>query len=150
MAKADSALSTRNEAAVKAANPLFGELNNTWEKIEDFFRKQGVLRPVETTLWTFTMEMSPHAEDVGEYQIGIQKFKGKWRICFGTCYYQNPGTDWQPITECPTDRRIELLDYVDRLYEALVKSNETYVPELEEAVQKSKKILCDLEISDLF
>ena len=43
--------------------------------------------------------------------------------------------------------RIELLEHVPKLFEALVVANEKYIPTLEKAVEKSNEVLKNLGIS---
>ena len=143
MSKLDDALVKRNQEAMKAVSPLFDELNKTWEKIEQFFRKQGILRDVELALKPLEdVQYGPYADTL----IGIQKRRGEWRICYGISHYNNPNqeTDWTAIPECSTELRVELLDHVKDLFAELVKTNEEFIPELEQAVAKSHNVLEEL------
>lgn len=149
MAGIDAALKKRNKQTILQANPLFDELNSAWEKIEKFFRTQGILQSaffpygVETRWYN-----QAESEVVGEYLIGIQKVKGKWHVCYGTRDLSDYEiSDWTPIAECSTELRIELLNHVDKLFEKLVEANEKFVPEIEQAVAKSQAVLKDLGIS---
>ena len=146
MSKLDAALLQRNKKTMQTVSPLFDELNKTWEEIEKFFRQQGILRDVLHGFGTLEDERyGPQADLL----IGIQKQRGEWRICYGTYYYNNPEdvTNWTPVTECSTEVRIELLDHVNDLFEKLVKRNEEFIPELEQAVAKSHSVLEDLGIA---
>lgn len=146
MSKLDAALVQRNKQAIEAASPLFDELNKSWDQIEKFLRKQGILHEVEHQIGTLDdLQYGAYASRL----IGIQKRKGEWRVCYGVVHFQDPDEDagWIPVTECTTDLRIELLEHVAGLFEELVKSNEKFVPEMEKAVAKSHSVLADLGIA---
>ncbi len=149
MAGIDAALKKRNKQIILQANPLFDELNSAWDKIEKFFRTQGILQSAYysydvAVVWPNQNE----SQQVGEFLIGIQKLKGKWHICHGVLEYRDGEiSGWTPVAECSTELRIELLDHVDKLFERLVEANEKYVPEIEQAVAKSQSVLKDLGIS---
>lgn len=147
MAKLDAALSARNAEALQRVNPLFDEINQSWARIESHFQKQGILREVEHRVDTETVWTGNDYEPVGEISIGVQKRRGKWRICYGFMPFHGPGeVEWTPITDCQIQTRIEFLEHVSKLFEKLVESNESYVPEVEKAVARSKEVLAELGI----
>ena len=149
MAKVDAALKKRNHEALSEVAPLFDQLNAAWEKIEDFFRSQGILAPTYISYaplecWHNSVE----PETVGELVLGIEKIKGKWRICHSAYdYRQGEVGTWTPVSDCSTELRTELLDHVGKLFEKLVESNEKYVPEVQKAVAKSAAVLKELGIT---
>lgn len=148
MANIDAALKKRNQESISVVTPLFDELNQAWEKIENFFRSQGILQPAHFA-YAKVYEFDHAQEPIGENLIAIEKLGGKWRICHG--YFHYPAAeygDWTPISECSVDRRVLLLDHVASLFESLVESNEKYVPEIEKAVAKSQSVLKSLGISE--
>lgn len=143
MPKEDGAFAQRNKAALKAVSPLFEDLNKSWERIEEFFRKQGILRSVQIP---YASDEDGYGQPVAEYLIGLQKRRGEWRICYGEFWYANPTgeADWTPITEAGIEVRVKLLNHVTELFATLVKSNEEFVPELEQAVAMSHAVLEEL------
>ena len=140
------ALEIRNKSITERANPLFEQINSNWEKVENYLRSKGIFRPASYT-FGYLDNWQEQVRD-GERQIGIQRAKGKWRICYGTMYYKSPGaeTSWTPVTECDMETRTELLEYVPKLFEAVVNENEKFIPVLEAAVQKSNDVLRSLGI----
>lgn len=146
----DPALIERNKAAIKQASPLLDKISKSWDDIEEFFRSQGILRGASIgygTIYEDPLEESP----VGQDLLGIQKVKGAWRICVGSDMYRRPdcSPNWKPIGEASTQLRIDLLEHVHALFAAMVKSNEEYIKEIEEAARKSQAVLSDLQIADL-
>ncbi len=150
MSSFDPALIERNKAAIKQASPLLDQISKTWENIEKFFQSQGILRGACTGYQTIYQD--PYGEcPIGEHLLGIQKLKGAWRICVGMEHYNHPEDEfnWKPIGEASTQLRIELLEHVHSLFAAMVKSNEDYIKDIEEAAKKSQKVLSELQIADL-
>lgn len=148
MAKIDAALIERNRMALKQVSPLFDQLNDSWAKIEDFFRRQGILQSAEHSYGELKHWHNPAESEVyGEKLIGVQKIKGKWRICYGEFHHQHGDSDWTPVSDCNVDVRTEMLNHVGKLFEVLVDANEKYVPELEQAVVKSHSVLDELGLA---
>lgn len=137
MPKISNPLDVRNKAAIEKANPLYDRINKVWTKTEEFFRSKGILAPVE-----FTYDCDDHVE----YLFGLQKVSGKWRVCSGYAEHQRPDQDavWTVITDCPVEERVQLLKYVPRLFEELVKTNEAVVPALEKAANDAEEALRNL------
>jgi hypothetical protein len=150
MAIGDSALRNRNKEIIQKATPLFDQLNESWEKIESFFRAQGILQSCYISYDQFGDWPQPDQFNAyGEELLGIEKHKGKWRICFAQLDYGSGEiSGWTPVTEGSTEIRILLLDHVGKLFEMLVESNEKFVPEIEQAVAKSHSVLKALGISE--
>lgn len=149
MPTSDSALIARNEAAMNEASPLLDKLSKTWDKIEGFFRKSGILREVSISFAPLH-DQNTGGGIYGERLISLQKFGGSWKVCYGEVYYQHDEViSWKPVGESPADIRIELLEHVNRLFEALVKSNEEYVAEIRAATQKAEEIKVNLDLAGL-
>jgi len=149
MAKFDAALAKRNREALQDASPLFDQINEAWDKIERFFRKQGILRAVSYPYQSLYEWNGNEEVEIGNHLLGIQKHKGKWRVCYGVEYDRAPPpfeVSWTPVTACGASLRIELFDHVAGLFERLVKSNEDYIPEMEQALEKWHEVLSDLEV----
>ena len=148
MPKFDAALIKRNQKALKQAAPLFDRINHAWDEIEDFFRKQGVLRPASFTYRNWS-ESNGQGEWGGQRLLGVEKVKGKWRICHGDLYDNGPlDVSWMPMAECGIELRIEMLEYVGELFAVMVKSNEEYIAEIEQAVALSDEVLANLGLSE--
>lgn len=146
----DAALIQRNQAALAKASPLLDKLSKSWEQIEQFFRKQGILRGARYQYGSIYGDF-PREDELGAKLLGVQKVKGTWRICYGEELYTHPDrdVDWVPVGDAPTAIRIGLLEHVGPLFEAMVKSNEGYLEEIEQAAAKAQSVLADLEFSDL-
>ena len=145
MPKVASALLERNQRALDQAKPLLESLSKQWGAIETALSNMGILKAAACT---FESDEDPRTGHVsGEYQLSVQKLSGKWRVCTGYFHYQSPYgdvEDWTPVIDAPISRRIELLDYVDDLREAIVAANESCVAQLEEACEKSSNVLKQL------
>lgn len=134
MPKISNPLDLRNRLAIGKAAPLYDRINKVWAKTEEFFRSKGILAPVAYRY---------DCDNQAEYLIGLQKFGGKWRVCYGHADHQRPDQDavWTMITDCPVEDRVELLRYVPNLFEQLVKTNEAVLPMLEKAANDAEETL---------
>lgn len=143
----DPALIKRNQETMSKANPLFNRINQAWEKTERFFQEQGIFLPVSITYYDF---YDRDGVPDGVYELGIHKIKGKWRICHGVYFHQDPSqmTEWTPINECNIELRVEMLKHVSSLFQKLVEANEAYVAEIEQAVAKADEVLANLGLSE--
>lgn len=136
------ALMLRNKAALEQVNPIFDRINASWEKAEEFFRKQGILVPVDVCF-----DEDHQKEEC--YYIGLRKIGGKWRICAGEGSIHNPDPDfvnWAVITDTPVVQRSLLFKYLPRLMQALVASNESTVPRLQKSAEDAESILQSMGI----
>jgi len=133
MPKLDAALIKRNAAAIAQANPLYELVNKNWEKVEDFFRNQGVLAPV--TAWLETSEGGL------ESGLGISKSGGQWRVHVVTSHINDPEQveHWALICDAPIATRVAMLQHVPKLFDKLVESNEKAVADLADAAKKSSE-----------
>ena len=118
-----NSLEQRNAKAINDAAPLYERINNAWAKAEEYIRDIGVLAPVE------------FCYDEDEVQaFGVQKRKGKWRICVGE-YDNNDNVEWTPISDCSLDLRVTMMAHVPSLIEKVVEENELAVPSLQKVAE---------------
>lgn len=142
MPEIDRALLMRNAAAMEKAAPLFTQVNLTWGKIEHFLRQQGVLQPVSIRAFS---ECDDQDVERGAHHLGVQKAGGSWRICTALEIYDfDERLKWEPITEAPSENRIRMLEFVPELFTAVVRGNEAFVASIEDAVNRSERILSEL------
>jgi hypothetical protein len=120
----------------------YDQLNALWQKAEERLTKNHIPRPVEHIYSEFDLvEGDPNA-GIGWHCLGLQKIKGKWRICHGTyCYSQSGPDDWTPIVDCAAPIRVRTTKYLLDLEEAAMKSAETFVPVVDEAIKTLAKVL---------
>jgi hypothetical protein len=74
--------------------------------------------------------------------LGLQKIRGKWRICHGLDYDVFPDREhWTPITECSAQVRVEAAEHLDKLREAVVKSAENFISRVDEAIEALAEVV---------
>src|SRR4051812_31654077 len=94
--------------AAEARTALFtryDQINALFEEAEQELTRHHVARPVEFQ-YAFD-ECTDNGRSSGSgtgFAIGIQKVKGKWRLCYTSYYYPNEYCEgeysWTPIVEC--------------------------------------------------
>ncbi len=132
---------TLDERAEKARKELFArydQLNALWLKAEERLTRLHIPRPVQFIY----ASRSHHDPDFlpGDPEcacLGLQKVKGKWRICYGEYYScSQPDADWQPITECSAEVRVEAAKHLPGLEKAIVESAEKFIPKVDTAIKQ--------------
>jgi len=127
---------TLAERAENAQKTLFGrydQLNAKWEAAEKRLRSMHIPREVSVP---YLEEVDEYGQPQVDYYIGLVKYRGEWRIC--THSYHNPSgdsTNWTPITEASAETRVELVQYLPKLHEAVVKSAEDFIGKVDEALK---------------
>lgn len=150
MSVLNAALLKRNEKATSQARESLGQLQKTWEALEDEFRKLGILKSTGVKLRSIFDDGDYHGvhDPIGEKTIGVAKVKGQWRVCLGSYYYQHDNDiDWTPIVDCSTADRIAGLEKVKDLMAEVVVSNEKAAKELDAAVLDAAKLLKEIGIT---
>jgi len=137
---------TLSERAEEARETLFGrydQLNALWLQAEQQLTRLHIPRAVdylydECPSW---QQPSDPAEVQKEY-LGLQKIKGKWRICHGALYaYGVPEVDWTPITDCSAETRVIAAKHLPGLRQRVVESAEEFVAKVDEAIDAMKAAL---------
>jgi len=137
---------TLTERARKVRETLcasYDQLNALWLRAEEELTKLHIPRPVECEYREYLED--PHDDNTLTCQcLGIQKVKGKWRICHATYPAYSDAElcgGWTPITECSVEIRVQAASHLPELREAVVKSAEDFVPKVGEAIDELKKAL---------
>src|SRR5215471_9015545 len=124
------------ERAEKAREMLFSRydtLNALWLQAEEQLTQLHVPRPVSHKYAAYDDGGLPSA--ITSKYLGLQKVKGKWRICHGIYEeWWQPGPEWTPITECSAESRVEATKHLDDLRKAVVESAERFIPKVDEAI----------------
>jgi hypothetical protein len=138
-----------NQRAEKARKELFArydQLNALWEKAEERLTRFHVPTAVQTISVDYCDEdgnpdSDPDSGALG-FCLGLQKIKGKWRICYGEYYSPNQReADWQPITECSAEIRVDAVRLLPHLEMAVVESAEKFIPRVDSAIQSLTEAL---------
>lgn len=130
---------TLNERAQKARKALFNrydQLNALWERAEEELTRLHIPHPIEFVYRHYEDDWrDPSGAQIAQC-LGIQKIKGKWRICHGTYVMPHePGPDdWTPITDCSGDVRIEAARHLLALKQAIVEAAERFIPRADAAI----------------
>src|SRR5205807_7395386 len=136
---------TLAQRADKARQELFvryDQLNALLGKQEERLARYHIPRPVCHVY--ATRDLDHHNPNSGFYQecLGIQKVKGKWRLCYGSFDYNECSLhDWMPIVECSVEVRIEAVKHIAALEQKLVESTEEFIPEVDQAIRTLTEIL---------
>lgn len=140
-------LDDRNQQINETLEVRFSQLNSAIEAHETKLKKMMIARNVEYCYASWSDD-DPHYGKIGEYQrwIGMIKQKGTWRLCHA-CHYESYTNgwpvefDWKPLVDASVEDRIKAASQIESLREAIVKSKEKLVPELETAIESLAKTL---------
>ncbi|MDB5347274.1 MAG: hypothetical protein JWP89_5651 [Schlesneria sp.] len=100
------------------------------------------LRPIHSVWVEYGHSSHPDGGPMEWEVLGITKLKErlqeKWRICHGE---GREGSDFivenlKPIIDCPVEMRVRAAGVVGKLHEAIVKSKEAYVPQVDAAIRE--------------
>ncbi|MBI3468597.1 MAG: hypothetical protein HY000_36810 [Planctomycetes bacterium] len=134
-----------NERAQRARKVLFDrydQINALWLKAEEQIVQFHIPRPVCYGYHT-ECEFTPCGEQpVVEHCLGVQKVKGKWRICYGTYPYNWPADpDWKPITECSAEVRTAAAKHLPNLRQAVVECAEKFIAVADDAIEELEQFV---------
>ena len=136
-------LTERDRKVRQTLYPRYDELNALWLLAEEELTRFHIPRPVEVKYREYLDD--PYDDNTVTYQcLGIQKVKGKWRICHATYPAYSDAElcgGWTPITECSVETRLQAASHLPELREAVVKSAEDFVPKVDEAIDELKNAL---------
>jgi hypothetical protein len=129
-------LEVRAEKARKELFARYDRLNALWLEAEERLTKYHIPRPVKHEYCEYLLdEGDPNSGSMWDC-LGLQKVKGKWRICHGSYYYIEPGpSNWTPIVDCSAEVRVWAAKHLLGLEEEVVKSAEKFIPKVEDAIQ---------------
>lgn len=140
-------LEARAKNARQSLFQRYDQLNALWEKAEEQITKFHIPRPVCYEYEALCAFQYGEEEPYEGCCLGVQKVKGKWRICHGTYYYCAPPgddePDWKPIIECSAEVRASAVEHLEGLREKVVESAEKFVPVVEEAIEKLRRFVKD-------
>jgi hypothetical protein len=130
-------IETRQQVAAETLSPLYGELNNHWAHVQQKLRD--MLPPREC--WA---EYRVWGDDE-QYRacIGLVKWRGEWRICHGfyDAHEEDGPAAWKPIHDCSVSERVELIDHIEKLRDAIIAEAEKSIPQVQSAVSKLATML---------
>jgi hypothetical protein len=121
----------REQAVGETLGRLYGELNNYWAHVQ---QKLCALVPPRECWAEYRI-----SGDNDEYRacLGLIKYRGEWRICHGFYRIDECGPEsWKPIHDCAVAERVELIDHIDKLRDAIIAKAEESIPEVQSAVSK--------------
>lgn len=116
----------------------YDQLNALWQKAEEQLRKNHIPRAVH-----YDIPIADPNPDDNEWHesLSLQKIQGEWRICHGGCWdYAPEDLEWRPIVECSVEIRVEAVRHLPGLRQAAVESAETFIPEVESAIQQLSEL----------
>lgn len=119
-------LSERAQAAQTTLFERYDKLNALWTQAEEELTAIHVPNGVE---FSYSSGEDPENPGYAYYScLGLQKIKGKWRICHGSCSDGRPYVDdWTPITECSGAIRATVGRHLPKFREEVVKSAENFI-----------------------
>lgn len=135
-------LTKRAECARHELFRRYDHLNALWFQAEEELTKLHIPQPVSYVYASYDDDPYDGTTNVS-LCLGLQKVKGKWRICHTECpSYDGPGPyDWTPITDCSAETRVRAAKYLPEFREAVVKSAEQFIPKVDEAIKAMQQAL---------
>ena len=78
--------------------------------------------------------------------LGLIKHRGAWRICHGfyNAIDDNAPPSWRPVADCSVAERVELVDHLPALRDAIVAEAEKSVTDVRKAVSKLEESIAQL------
>lgn len=136
---------TLNERAQNAHDELFvryDKLNALWLEAEEQLTQLHIPRPVECIYHDYEPDSRDPNFRIAEC-LGLQKIKGKWRICYGAYDLSSEPepSDWTPITDCSASIRVEAAEHLPKLRKAVVESAEKFIPKVDSAIMQLAEAL---------
>jgi hypothetical protein len=138
---------TLTDRAEKARETLFGrydQLNALWLRAEEELTKFHIPRPVSYPYLKYEEDYQNPLSEVN-HCLGVQRIKGKWRVCHAFDYpyrgYPEFEPTWTPITDCSVEIRVQAAKHIPQLREAVVKSAEGFIPKVDEAIKELRNAL---------
>ena len=130
-------LTGRAENARKELFDRYDQLNALWVKAEEELTRLHIPRPVHYTYASYDADPCDNEPWQIHHCLGLQKVKGKWRICYCTMHDAFPEMpeDWTPITESSAEIRVKAAKHLPGLREAAVTSAEAFIPEVGKAIE---------------
>ncbi|HEX4145278.1 MAG TPA: hypothetical protein VHY91_17355 [Pirellulales bacterium] len=129
-------LDERNDEVNQALDARFAQLKDVWDRHAEALK---AMRPVESVsciyLEEFDDEDNPHV--LYYYHFGFWRgVGGAWVIYHGTSdsYDERAGIEWQPIHETSARNRVKAAHYIDKLREAIIKSKEKFIGDMDAAI----------------
>lgn len=131
----------------------FKNLEDVWKKAEALLAKSHVPCEVSVKVRSGTLGSESEPEGVVTTYLAYCKVKNQWRIAvveeteIFNCPpdFEGRSEESKPVTECPVDVRLEMLEWFDKLYTEVVKTTDRYVPKINGAVKKFEKVLASLD-----
>jgi hypothetical protein len=129
---------TLSERAEHVRDELYGRydrMNELWLKAEQKLAKHHIPKHV---IYEYHTDEDRYGQPHVGYVLGLFKVKGEWKISAGSYCYNDPEeeTDWKPIAECSATTRTKAAKFLPAFEEAIIKSAERFVPEVDDAIQK--------------
>jgi hypothetical protein len=141
---------TLDQRAKQAREQLFKRydaLNALWLKAEEEITKLHI--PHSVTYAYDSLDTDEFGLNEGKVFfvpcLGVQKIKGKWRICVGSYYDYPDGRDsdpeWTSIIECSAEIRVEAAEHLPGLRQKVVEEAEKFIPRVNKAIEALEKAL---------
>lgn len=121
----------RNQHANEAMDVRFAQLTAAWEQLEQELKTMRPVDPVEVCYF------DDRRESIDRRFLAFWKSSGQWRIWHGHHEYQDYDEQirWTQINEAPVRWRLDAVKHLEKLKEAIVKSKEEFIPEMDMAVE---------------
>lgn len=143
---------TLAQRAVDARTALFSrydQLNALFTEAEEELTKHHLPRGVE---FSYRQNFDEQGQGMA-YAVGIQKVKGKWRLCHTSYYYPHGyyegDYEWTPLVEAGAETRVHAAGHVAKLKEKIVEELEKFVSETDAAIKQLRASVAELKNEDL-
>jgi hypothetical protein len=131
----------RNQNSNEAMDVRFEQLKAAWEQYEQELKS---MRPVDPVQVCYDED---HESSADRRYLAFWKSGGQWKIYHGHHEYgeYDEQLHWTPINEAPVRWRLTAVKHLDMLKEAIVKSKEKFIPDMDEAIASLVSQAVDLK-----
>ena len=133
----------REEQIISALRGRFDDLKQLWQDAEEELRRFRLPHGAE-----YCYASDEEAHPYCCYFLGFVRYGKWWRICHGYCSTHEPPDralpserNWKPITECPFDLRLKMIDVFDNLRAQVIQEAEKAIPGLDQALTRFRRFL---------
>lgn len=134
------ALDEQNKVIKEKMNGKLEQINALWDEIENKLVHMQKPRTVAYTYYTDDMDQSRVPID---YNFGIAKVGGKWRLCMSVEEASGDILSCRPISDCTMEERVNAVRHLPGLKKTIVESGEKFLEQMDEATRGLENFLAE-------
>lgn len=135
-----------DESVKNEVDQKLDRLNDLWMKLEKKLLNKEPPRRI-ACLYQTRDGLGEDGDIEERRYVGIQRFSGKWRVCFAITWDCAPvdKLPWRPIAECDVETRADAVKGIDLLKDEVRKTRKVFIPVLDKAISDLETALDDDE-----